>query len=304
MSGQISAGHRRVAGWKTSVISRLKGTPPPPTSRWRSRPTRKPYGTGAARRARSTDDADPVQDRRVPHPRQVQGQPRRPAADRDRHGRHPRRHPRPGLVLARQHVRLAADPAGQDRHAGLGARQGHLGRRPRVLLGPEPPVPAAGRRRVTSSGRSCGGENRWSRRRCPGKAATSRSPGTCRSRKSGSPTPPTGSCICYNPDAAERDAAIRAGLMSKLGKIIAGTEQADRHRTGRAAREDLHDAGPEPVPARHPRRAAPQPTRPRPRRKRTWTASTCCAAPTRSCPPRTSPSATSSSSKSSAAGGT
>ena len=33
--------------------------------------------------------------------------------------------------------------------------------------------------------------------------------------------------------------------------------QADRHQTGRAAREDLDDAGPEPVPARHPRRAAP-----------------------------------------------
>ena len=45
----------------------------------------------------------PGQDSGIPHPRQVQGQPRRPAADRDRHGRHPRRHPRPGLVLARQH---------------------------------------------------------------------------------------------------------------------------------------------------------------------------------------------------------
>ena len=31
--------------------------------------------------------------------------------------------------------------------------------------------------------------------------------------------------ICYNPDAAERDAAIRAGLISKLGELIAGTDK-------------------------------------------------------------------------------
>jgi len=31
--------------------------------------------------------------------------------------------------------------------------------------------------------------------------------------------------ICYNPDAAERDAAIRAGLISKLEELIAGTDK-------------------------------------------------------------------------------
>ena len=31
--------------------------------------------------------------------------------------------------------------------------------------------------------------------------------------------------ICYNPDAAERDAAIRAELISKLGELIAGTDK-------------------------------------------------------------------------------
>jgi hypothetical protein len=31
--------------------------------------------------------------------------------------------------------------------------------------------------------------------------------------------------ICYNPDAAERDAAIRAGLIRKLGELIAGTDK-------------------------------------------------------------------------------
>ena len=51
----------------------------------------------------------------------------------------------------------------------------------------------------TSSGRSCGPSPRWSRRRCPGRAATSRSPGTCRSRKSACPTPPTGSSSATTP---------------------------------------------------------------------------------------------------------
>ena len=31
--------------------------------------------------------------------------------------------------------------------------------------------------------------------------------------------------ICYNPDAAERDAAIRTGLISKLEELIAGTDK-------------------------------------------------------------------------------
>ena len=50
---------------------------------------------------------------RVPHPRQVQGLPRRPPAGHRRHGRHPRRDPGPGLVLAREHRRLRPDPPGQ-----------------------------------------------------------------------------------------------------------------------------------------------------------------------------------------------
>ncbi len=41
--------------------------------------------------------------------------------------------------------------------------------------------------------RSCDRNPRTSRPRCPGRDATSRSPGTCRSRKSASPRPPTGS---------------------------------------------------------------------------------------------------------------
>ena len=57
---------------------------------------------------------------RVPHPRQVQGLPRRPAAGRRRDGGHPRRDPGPGLVLARQHRRLRPDPPGQATTCGNG----------------------------------------------------------------------------------------------------------------------------------------------------------------------------------------
>ena len=36
--------------------------------------------------------------------------------------------------------------------------------------------------------------------------------------------------ICFNPDAAGRDAAIRAELIAKLEEMIAGIDDADRHR--------------------------------------------------------------------------
>ena len=59
--------------------------------------------------------------------------------------------------------------------------------------------------------------------------------------------------------------------------MIAGSDSLPRDETRRAAREDLHQARAEPVPAGHPRRAAAHRqgrARPRP----TWTGSTCCAA--------------------------
>jgi hypothetical protein len=149
-------------------------------------PMRRPHGTGVARRPAGTTRTR--EGGRVPDARQVQGQPRRPAADRDRPGGHPRRHPDPGLVLARQHQRLGADPAGQDRYAGLDAGELPTAGSPRRRTGGSCSK-APG---LTSSGRSSGRSPRTSRR-CPGRAATSKSPGTCRSRKSGSRARPTGS---------------------------------------------------------------------------------------------------------------
>ena len=85
---------------------------------------------------------------RVPDLRQVEGLPRRPPADRDRDGRHPRRDPGAGVVLARQHQRFRADPPGERRHAGLDPVEDRVGRRPRVLLRAQPPLPAPGRSRL------------------------------------------------------------------------------------------------------------------------------------------------------------
>ena len=63
--------------------------------------------------------------------------------------------------------------------------------------------------------------------------------------------------ICYNPDQAERDAAIRARLVAQLG----GGHRRHRRPHRRRARQDRglpgRQARPEAVPARHPRRPAP-----------------------------------------------
>ena len=52
-------------------------------------------------------------------------------------------------------TRLAADPPGQGRAAGLDAGEGHLGGRPRVHLRGQPPPPGRRRRTATSWARSC-----------------------------------------------------------------------------------------------------------------------------------------------------
>ena len=62
--------------------------------------------------------------------------------------------------------------------------------------------------------------------------------------------------ICHNPDAATRDAHIREQLVAQLDELIAGSDSLPVDQARRAAREDLHQARAEPVPAGHPRRAA------------------------------------------------
>ena len=53
--------------------------------------------------------------------------------------------------------------------------------------------------------------------------------------------------ICYNPDAAQRDAAIRQRLLAQLAEAIDGSDKLSATRRGE--RTDLHQARPQPVPA-------------------------------------------------------
>ena len=109
--------------------------------------------------------------------------------------------------------------------------------------------------------------------------------------------------ICFNPDGAVRDAAIRERLLAQLAELIDGSDKLTA-----AKRSELRGViSTKPGLNRYLRvtpagccAPTPQPSRPRP----TWTASTCCAPATPSCPPKTSPWATSSSWKSNAAGTT
>ena len=62
--------------------------------------------------------------------------------------------------------------------------------------------------------------------------------------------------ICFNPEAAERDAAVRARMIAQLDRGDQGLRPAQQGQARRTARRHLDEAGPEPVPARHSRRAA------------------------------------------------
>jgi len=86
--------------------------------------------------------------------------------------------------------------------------------------------------------------------------------------------------ICYNPDQAERDAAIRARLVAQLGELISGTGALT---AAERARIEGTLAG---KPGLKRSRASPRPAcrgsaRPGSRPRRTSTASTSCAPPTR-----------------------
>ena len=110
--------------------------------------------------------------------------------------------------------------------------------------------------------------------------------------------------ICFNPEAAERDAAVRARMIARLEEAIRDSDQLSRDK--RAELRGVISTKPgmnrylRVTPGGLLRTDAARRRRPR----RTSTGSTCSGPRTRRCPPRTSPSATSSSWKSSAAGAT
>ena len=92
----------------TSRWTCCSSTPPAPTSRLdeadEPRGPRRARARSLRRRRRPGDGGQGQAGFRTL--RQAQGLPRRPAPGRDRHGRHPRRHPGAGVVLAGQHRRL------------------------------------------------------------------------------------------------------------------------------------------------------------------------------------------------------
>ncbi len=193
----------------------------------------------------------------VPHLRQVEGLPRRSAADRDRDGRHPRRDPGAGLVLARQHRRPGADPAGQGRHAGLDPVARSCGSPTAASPPTQPPLPTAGDDALHHRREAPLRLAPRSRPRCPARAATRTSPRTCGSRKSGSRETER-FVICHNPEAANRDAAVREQLVAQLDRADRGHRQAQPTIKRGELRGQISDqARPEPLPAHHPRRAAP-----------------------------------------------
>jgi hypothetical protein len=121
------------------------------------------------------------------------------------------------------HERLGADPAGQRRHAGLEPGQDHLGRRPRVA--------SADNRRYLQrgAGHYIIGEKLRSGS-AEAQAALSRQgryqqvAGNLQVKEVRLGEAGDRFVICYNPEAAVRDAAVREDLAAKLGEMITGTD--------------------------------------------------------------------------------
>ncbi len=109
---------------------------------------------------------------------------------------------------------------------------------------------------TTSSGSGCAPARPKRPPPCNAKAATSRLPATCGSRRCGSARP-SGSSSATTPGRRPRPgdphAAARPARRGDRRRRQALGDQA-----GRAARGHLHQARPAPLPAHHPRRAAPR----------------------------------------------
>ncbi len=109
--------------------------------------------------------------------------------------------------------------------------------------------------------------------------------------------------ICFNPEAAERDAAVRAKMIARLEEVIKDSDQLSRDK--RAELRGVISTRPG---LNRYLRVTPggllRTDAAKAKAEENLAGSTCSGPRTRSCPPRTSPSATSSSWKSSAAGET
>jgi hypothetical protein len=105
----------------------------------------------------------------------------------------------------------------------MGAVEGDLGRRPRLHLGREPPLPDAGRRRVHHRGEAPLWLRRGQGRHVKARTVQDR-PDNLQVKEVRLGDGSDRFIICFNPDQAERDAAIRARLTAQLEELIAGTD--------------------------------------------------------------------------------
>ena len=134
--------------------------------------------------------------------------------------------------------------------------EGHLGRRPRLHLRGEPPLPAQGRRELYDRGEAALPAPPTRRPPCHGRAATRTSRGTSRSRKCGSQTT-SGSSSASTPRPPNATPPSAPRMIARLEEAIRNSDQAEPRQARGAARRDLHQARTEPLPARHPGRPAP-----------------------------------------------
>ena len=155
--------------------------------------------------------------------------PRRPAPGRDRDGRHPGRHPSARLVLAREHRRLRLDPPGQATTCGTGPYPGSCG----SPTAASPPLRTAvtcaraanhyiiGEKLRSGSAEAEAALSRQGRYQEVAENLRVKEVSIAEDERF---------VICYNPEGAERDAAIRARLIAQLKELTDGTDKLARDK--------------------------------------------------------------------------
>ena len=127
-------------------------------------------------------------------------------------------------MLAGEHDRLGADPPGEEGHAGLEPGPGHLGRRPRVRL-------EENRKFLQQGGGAYIIGEKLRSGSAEAKAALSRQgryktvAGNLQVKEVRLPDAGDRFIICFNPDQAIRDAAVRDKMITALEEMIAGSDQ-------------------------------------------------------------------------------
>ena len=235
LPGDGLAARDHAATWRSKVFDRsptcstsrstcCSSTPPPPTSRPEDEdePVRPATSTAcrwpdgnSRQRARTRDDGEPAgfrtcgksKDHRDDLPQVVIGM----AVTRD--GIPVRVWCWPGNTADSALIRQVKDDMRD-----WSPVEGHLGRRPRLHLRGEPPLPAQGRRQLHHRGEAPLRLRRRAGRPVPAGPLQGRRAGTCEVKEVRIADDER-FVICFNPEAAERDAAVRARMIAQLEEI-------------------------------------------------------------------------------------